>query len=127
MIKVLEQIEGLVSSKLSGIRTILSIFKLEAKLAGLSIYPLLLNTCMIFVVLITTWLLAMFLIGYLAVLYGGTLLFAVSSILLLNLILLLGLLKYLMYNLNSMSFAKTRAYLCSKENNEDGKLQKTIN
>lgn len=127
MIKILEQIEGLVSSKFETFRTILSIFKLEAKLAGLSVYPLLLNTCMIFVVLITVWLSAMFLIGYFAVLYWGTLLLAISAILFFNLILLLGLLKYLIYNLRSMSFEKTRAYLSPQESSEDGKLQKTIN
>ncbi len=127
MIKIIEEVEGLVSSKLSSLKTILSIFKLEARLAGLSVYPLMLNMCLIFVVLITIWLSAMFLIGYFAVLYWGTLLLAVCFILLLNLILFAGLLKYLSYNLNNMSFEKTRASLSSKENSEDGKLKKRIN
>ena len=125
--KLIEQIEGLVSNKIATLKTIFSIVKLEARLAGLSIFPLLLNVCMLFVILITLWLSIMFLIGYCAVLFLGTFLSAGFLILFLNLSLLLGLLKYLKYNLNNMSFEKTRAYLSSKESSEDDKLKKTLN
>ncbi|BCA95391.1 hypothetical protein TUM19329_17520 [Legionella antarctica] len=127
MIKILDEIEGLVSGKLSSLKTILSIFKLEARLAGLSVYPLMLNLCLIFVVLITIWLSGMLLIGYFAALFWGTFLLAVCLILTLNIILFVGLLSYLSYNLNNMSFEKTRASLSSKEYNENGKLKKKIN
>jgi hypothetical protein len=127
MMKFFEQLEGLVSSKLATLKTIQSIFKLEARLAGLSVYPLLLNLCMLFVVLITFWLSAMLLIGYFALLYFGSVHLAIILIVFLNLGLLLALLKYLSFNLTNMSFEKTRTYLSSKESNEDDKLKKTIN
>lgn len=127
MIKIIEQIEGLVSSKIATIKTIYSIFKLEAKLAGLSVYPLLLNLCMLFVVLITVWLSIMLLVGYYTILFFGTFILSVVFVLLLNLVLLIGLLKYLSFNLNKMSFEKTRAYFSSNESNKDDELKKTIN
>lgn len=127
MIKIFEEIEGLVSSKISTLKIIFSIFRLEARLAGLSVYPLVLNMCMLFVVLITLWLSTMFLIGYFAVLFFGTLLLAVFLIIFLNLGFLFGLLKYLTFNLNNMSFEKTRACLSPKESSEDDKLKKTVN
>ena len=125
--KFFEQIEGLVSNKLATLKTMHSIFKLEARLAGLSVYPLLLNLCMLFVVLITLWLSVMLLIGYFILLCFGSLLLAFIFISVLNLGLLFGLLKYLSFNLRNMSFEKTRTYLSSKESSEDDKLKKTIN
>lgn len=127
MIKIFEEIEGLVSSKISSLKTILSIFKMEASLAGLSVYPLLLNLCMLFVVLLTLWFSIMLLIGYFAVLFFGGMLWGMLTILVLNLGLFMGLVKYLTFNLKNMSFAKTRTYLSTKESSKDDKLKKEIN
>jgi hypothetical protein len=125
MIKIFEEVEGFVSNKLSSIKTTFSIFKLEARLAGLSVFPLLLNMCMLFVVLITLWLSTMTLIGYFCALFGGTFLSAVFLIFILNLGLFFGLIKYLTYNLDNMSFKKTRMNLSPRESSDD-ELKKTI-
>lgn len=126
MIKIIEHIEGLISSKFALFKTTLSIIKLEARLAGMTVYPLLLNLCFLFVVLITLWLSVIILIGYYSFLFFGTILLGIVSVLLLNLCLFFGLLKFLTYNLNNMSFEKTRACLSFKEGDEHDKLKKKI-
>jgi len=123
--KILEEIEGLVSSKICVIKTIISIIKLETRLAGLSIYPLLLNICMLLVVLIAMWGSTMLLLGYLVIFVSDSNLLAIISILLLNSGLFLGLLKYLMFNLKKMSFEKTREYIAKRESQDD-KQEKEI-
>lgn len=127
MIKIIEQIEDLVSNKLATFKTIFSIFKLEARLAGLSVYPLVLNICMLLVILVTLWLVTMVLVGYAVVFFLSTLLPAILFVLIINLFLCWALLRYLNFNLHQMSFEKTRAYLSPQESNDNDKLQKTIN
>lgn len=126
MTKFFEQIEGLINSKISVFKTLFSIFKLEARLAGLSVYPLLLNVCLLFVILITLWLSIMLVIGCCAMLFLHTILQATFFIILLNLILFFILLKYLTFNLSNMSFEKTRAYLSPKEDSKDGQFKTPI-
>ncbi|KTC83594.1 hypothetical protein [Legionella cincinnatiensis] len=119
-----KQLEALIAAKISIIRTVLSVFRLEARLAGLSVFPLLLNICMLLVIFITVWLTAMFLLGYFVALTSNSLFLALVLILLLNIGLLLGLTKYLSYNLSNMSFQKTREYF-SQQSAEHEKLKKT--
>lgn len=121
-----EQIEGLVSNKLATMKTILSIFKLEARLAGLSIFPLILNVCLLFIIIITLWLSTMVIIGYVALLFLGTFLPSIFLILILNLVLFIALLRYLSFNLKSMSFEKTRAFLSPAEDSQDDKPKKEV-
>lgn len=124
---VIEEIEGYVSSKVKGIKTLFLMISLEAKLARLSIFPLIINVCMLFVVLITLWSSLMLLIGYFTILTFNNYFMAIGIIVLLNLALLFGLLKYLTYNLSNMSFEKTREYFSERERNEQNKLEKTAN
>lgn len=113
--KILEEIEALVSNKIEVIKTMTSIFKLETKLARLSIYPLLLNLCMLAVVFMTGWLSCMVLLGYFAMLKCHSLPLALSFILFLNVVLFVGLLTYLKFNLQNMSFVKTRKFISTRE------------
>lgn len=124
---VLEHFEGLVSGKLKEIKTIISLIQLEARLAGLSIFPLIINISMLFVVLITAWISTMFLISYLILLVYNNLLLPILIVLFLNVGVLFGLLKYLTYNLKSMSFQSTRAYCSKNESPDHDKLEKTGN
>ena len=125
--KIVEEIEGFFSSKLGVIKAVITIIKLETRLAGLSVFPLLLTMCMLFVVLIATWLSSLLLLGYFAKLMFDNIILAIVAVLLLNVGLFLGLLKYLAFNLKKMSFEKTRAYISNKESNEHDKQEKTIN
>jgi len=122
---VLEQVEGLVSAKLSVIKNLLTLVRLEARLAGLSIFPLLLNLCLLIIIISTVWLSTMVLLGVGLFSVLNNALLSISVVLLLNLGLLFGLLKYLTYNLKNLSFEKTRAYFSNKESTHYDKLEKT--
>lgn len=124
---IFEHIDGLVSGKLAILRMVLDIVKLETRLAGLSVYPLLLNLSMLLIVLMTTWLVSMVLMGYGLLLAFESFVVAILSVLVLNVVLLGILLNYLSFNLKKMSFEKTREYFSEKAGNEHDKLEKTNN
>ncbi|WP_019217440.1 hypothetical protein [Legionella tunisiensis] len=108
---IIEHVEGLVSGKIRIIKLVTRIIKLEAKLAGLSIYPLLLNVCLLLITLTTLWLSAMLLLGYLFTqLFGNTFL-GIFIVLLFNLGFSFLLANYLRSNLEKMSFKKQEPIL----------------
>lgn len=110
--KLLDNLEGLVTSKIEAVKGIFTLFKLETKLAGLNIIPLLVNCGIIIATALTIWLTSMGLIGYLTVLFlGGHTWAGFLVILLLNIGLMGMLLKRIKINLQLMSFQKTRASL----------------
>ncbi|MDI1352881.1 MAG: hypothetical protein PSV35_08995 [bacterium] len=113
--KLLEHLEGFISGKFHVAKTLLSLIKLEARLAGLSVFPLLLNLCLLFIVLMSVWFTTMLMLGYCFMLWIESPLAALFMVLALNLILLLMLIKYLTFNLKNMSFEKTRGYFSKKE------------
>jgi hypothetical protein len=114
---IIEALEGLVSGKLNIIKTVIVIMKLEARLAGDSLLPLIVNLCMIFGVLITIWLLTMFILGYFLMLAFDNALYALLSIWIVNVSLFFGLFRCVRSNLNNMSFEKTRHYFSKTEQN----------
>jgi hypothetical protein len=122
--KIIEEIDALVSSKISQIKTMLTIVKLEVRLAGLSVYPLLLNICMLAVVLMSVWFSCMLLLGHCFMLLFDNMLIAISSIIFLNGALSVGLFKYLKFNLQKMSFEKTRGFISNKENEDHERKKK---
>ena len=110
---IIEEIEGYISGQFNSIKMLLSLITLEAKLAGLTIVPMLINLCMFFVILITFWLTAMTLFGYFLYTMTHNYYWAFGAVTLLNLMLCAALLKYLAYNIKAMSFEKTRHYFSS--------------
>lgn len=125
--RFLDELNGLVSSKVYAVKTMISLIGMEARLARLSIYPLLLNVGMLTMVLITLWISIMLLIGYLILLMLNNFLFSISIVLLLNVGLLIVLLNYLSFNLKNMSFEKTRAYFATEKEHAHDELEKTTN
>jgi len=123
--KIIEELDGYFSSQLSSVKALFSLIKLEAKLAGLTVFPLLLNFSMLFVVLISFWFSLMALLVYLIFDQFHNLWIALGSVSLFNLIILFGLFKYLAFNFKAMSFQKTRLYFNSNESNEHEKLEST--
>lgn len=121
---VIKDVEGFVLSKIETVKTLFSLLSLEATLARLSVYPLLINLCMLFVVLITLWSSLMIFIAYMAVLKLNNPLIAIALVIVLNLSLLLGLLRCLSTNLANMSFEKTREYFAKTESNPHDTLEK---
>ena len=131
--KLIHEMEAFVSSQLNVIKTGLSRTRLEAKLALLSIYPLIINVCMLFVVLLSTWFTTMGMLVYELMHLVNSLILALSGVLILNIIILAILLKYLSINLRNMSFEKTRAYLArgkdelkKTDKDSDSKAQQDI-
>lgn len=109
--RFIDEIEGLVSSQLNVIKAALSLTRLEARLAMLSIFPLLINVCMLFAVLLSAWLMVIGMLGYELMQAFDSVILAMSGVLIVNILLLSLLVSYLLFNLKSMSFKKTRAYL----------------
>ena len=109
--KLFEEIEGLVSNKIGIMKTMISIVKLETRLAGLSVYPLILNICAVLIVSMGIWLTSMVLIGHSISVWSGNISLGITAVLSLNILMLLGLLKYMSFNIKNMGFEKTRAYL----------------
>ena len=122
--EILEEIKGLISSKIGVIKTVFAIIKLETRLAGLSVYPLLLNVCMLFVVLMLLCFSCLLWLGYFIIFMVGNIHIAIGSIIFVNVVLLVGLFKYLMFNLQKMSFEKTRAFISKKESDHDEQEEK---
>lgn len=123
--KAFKALQGLVSGELKIINTLIAIIKLEARLAGSSIVPLLVNLMLLFLVLLTTWVAAVVILSYVMIAAFDNVLASLLVILLLHIGILLGLVKYLQFNLKSMSFEKTRAFF-STENNNNDHLEKAI-
>lgn len=121
---IFESLEGLASGKLNIIKTVLAIMKLEARLAQLSIIPLLLNVCLLFGVLISAWLVTMVLVGYLLMLVYNNAIYPLLIIWILNIGIFIGLIKYLKFNLNNISFEKTREFFSKNEGEFHEKLEK---
>jgi hypothetical protein len=121
---IIEELEGLISSKTKSMKLVFSLIKLETSLARLSILPLIFNIIMVLVILMTTWFATMMLWGYLFFMLSSSLIMGVVSIVLLNLILLYFLYQLMKYNLNNMSFAKTREYFSKKGSNEENEPKK---
>lgn len=115
MEQFINEIEKLVSNKLEQFKTIGTMVKLEARLAGLSVFPLLLNIVMLLVIVMAIWLSSMSLIGYAALLLFNNFLIALGVIFFINIGCLVGLLKYLSFNLNNISFKKTRDFIAEKK------------
>jgi len=127
IMRFIDELEGLVSSQLNVIKACLTMTKLEARLAGLSIYPLLINLCLLLACLTCVWLTAMGMLGCALMLWFDSALIAISCIFLFNTLLLGMLFGYLLSNLKNMSFAKTRAYLSGSREHDRNEFEKTDN
>lgn len=110
-----EDIEGLVSNKIEVFKTMLAIVKLETRLLGLSILPLILNVVMILVAVVTIWSSLMLIVGYNLMHWFSSFIVGVFGIMSFNVLIAFGLFKYLSFNLKNMSFEKTRAYFNQRE------------
>ena len=119
--RFIDELEGLVSSQIEMIKTFISMTKLEARLARLSVFPLIVNVFLLLLSLTSIWFTGMAMLGFVLMQAFDSVLITLSCILLCNGVLLGVLLSYLSFNLKNMSFSKTRAYLSGREPNESKK------
>lgn len=122
---IIEQIAGLVSGKIDIAKSVAKIIKLETKLAALSVYPLILNLCVMLIVLMSLWLSSMVLVGYCLNYVLHNTFLALGIVVLINIGLLTILHQVLLLNLRKMSFEKTREYFSHKVEDEYNGLTTT--
>jgi len=125
--EALKQVEHLVSAKLAVIKTLLELVRLEVRLAGLSVFPLLLSLCLVLVVLMTAWLSLSLLMGYGILMAFHNILLSLGGVFLINLGIVLYLFKSLAFNLKNMSFEKSRSYFSQNASIDYEQLEKTVN
>ena len=125
--EALKQVEHLVSAKLAVIKTLLELVRLEVRLAGLSVFPLLLSLCLVLVVLMTAWLSLSLLMGYGILMACHNILLSLGGVFLINLGIVLCLFRSLAFNLKNMSFEKTRSYFSQNASIDYEQLEKTVN
>lgn len=121
--KFLEHLEGLISSKIEVAKGIWTLFRLEAKLAGLTLYPLFINLALLPILLLTIWFSTMVLVGYIVAVLSGYTWIGIVAVLLLNTVILAIVVKRLMTNVRQMSFEKTRACFTSNKVRNAHELQ----
>lgn len=121
----LDNLERLVSAKISVVKNLFTLIKLEARLAGLTVFPLILNLCMLVIVLSTIWLSAMVMLGFAANLLIHNVLLSIFLVLALNSVFLVVLLNYFSNHINKLSFPNTRNYFSQTETNEYEQLEET--
>ncbi len=111
--RLIEEAVGLVSSQFHLIKACLSITRLEAKLAGLSVYPMLVLVCLLMVCLMGLWCSSLLFFGVVLMQALENLMLVTGLICSMNALLLAVILGYLHRYLKRMSFEKTRAYLAN--------------
>ncbi|WP_133136708.1 hypothetical protein [Legionella rowbothamii] len=124
--EALKQVEELVSTRINLVKTIFSVMRLEARLAGLTVFPLVLNICLLLIVLMTFWIGISLLLGYEFFVLSNNFLLSVVLVVLFNLGVLLALAKYLTFNLKNMSFEKTRSYFSQNKSMDDEQFEETV-
>jgi|GEM_PF-2280044 len=117
--KFIEHLDGLISSKINSVKGLWTLFKLEAKLAGLTVLPVLISVALLSALAITMWLTTMVFLGCLLHIYGTSLLASIGFVLVLNCCLLLLVGNFLKRGINKMSFSKTRSCLRASNNQGD--------
>jgi hypothetical protein len=126
MMKFINHLEGLLVSKYTIAKALLTLFKLEAKLAGLNIAPLLISIGAITALCFSGWLLLVMLIAYPIMLLLNPFV-ALFIIFALNVLALGFAVKSLMLCVKQMSFEKTRALLTQYQPKESHELTQRIN
>ena len=121
---VLKTLEELVISQFQIVKTIATLFKLEARLAKISIAPLIITTCLMLIILSCVWMIFMALVGVAVYTAIHNVLFALLIVLICNILALCLLCMMIRHNINSMGFEKTRAYFTQLKEPSQHDIQK---
>lgn len=108
---ILDHFEGFIKGNITVAKTFMSLIKLEARLAGLSLFPLLLNLCMLLVITFGVWFSLMMLLHYCFLIVLNSYLLSVFLIFGVNVLSFFLIIKNLSLHLKRMSFEKTRESL----------------
>lgn len=122
--RLLDDLISLISSKLNMASLFMSIFKLETRLAGLSVWPLLLTLAGLLVVAAIMWLSSMLLAGYGLYLLYQNLLLAIGVVWFIQIVMMIVLIRAVKFHLNNMSFQTTRKILSANRKRDTHVRQK---
>lgn len=117
---VINELDGFIANKWQAIQTILTIAKLEAKLARLSLMPLAVNIVLLLFIGLTLWLSCVGLLGYSIYFFTANVFWSFGGMVLCNILILCLLVLYLRFNLKCISFAQTRQYFSEQNTEESG-------
>jgi hypothetical protein len=109
--KFLSHLEGFIFNRIRIIRDIFTLFKLEAELASLNLYPLLVNLLILLVFLFSSWSLIVVSLAYLILQLTEQIWTTIGILSLLHAILLIVAGKLLSKRVQQISFKNTRALL----------------
>lgn len=111
----IRRLERMIANKFGISGDLFQLFKLEAKLAGMTLPSLMVKLSLLIPIAIVLWLSMMILLGDLVYLATKQPLIAIAAVFILNLIIALILLRGLKRHLQEMSFARTRDCLKKPE------------
>lgn len=114
-----DHLEGLITSRVALAKDFFELLRLEASLAGITIYPLLICFAALITLTISFGLAFMVFIGYLIFVLTEQPLVAFATVLLLNLVMILFVLWSILRYLQQMSFAKTRKCLAGNQTRDN--------
>ncbi len=117
MMKVFEEIAQLISTKLNIGLSFFRLVGLEARLAGLSLVPLLCSLVGLIVIGLSAWLTLVAILFFAINMLLNNIMLSLTCLFLLNLLTLAILAKAMLYNVNNMSFKNTRKLLISRNEN----------
>ncbi len=122
MIETIEELQRLILNKWGVFTSLCSLINLEAKLARLSLLPLMITLLILIGALVSLWLLLTTLLTYCFWLVFQSVGFALFLTIIIHILILVILIKFLIFNLANISFVKTRAYFTTRgeqKNHED--------
>lgn len=111
----LTDIAAFIKHQTEALRLVVRLISLEAKLAGLTVFPLLMCFCFLCISCLTLWLSTMGLVGYVVHEITHQTWLAFLFLMLINGGLMLMCLSKLSQYKSDMSFEKTRAYFSAKQ------------
>lgn len=106
--KFLAHLEGYLSSRVEIANKLLTLFKLEAKLAELNAFPFLIGIVLLIPLLLTLWLLIMVILGYLVFVMAAKLWVSFLVLLAIHVLMLWIIISDLKRRIRQMSFVRTR-------------------
>lgn len=121
----LHHLKDLIFSEAGIVRNILDIARLEARLARLSIGPLLLNLAILIVIGLGFWFALMVGVGYLLGILFHNILLGIVGVIVIHMIFMGFLIYWLLYNLKNISFKHTRKIFSQRQSIDYEKLEKT--
>lgn len=124
---MLNQLTGFLSNQFQVVKSLGTLVKLEAKLAHLSAKRLIFSICALGILILTTWINLLIIVGYVVDQVTHQFWLALLSVLFLNVTFLAILLKYAKKNIQNMQFEQTKNFLHQWKEHDPQTIEKPNN